>query len=566
MLATQTVNGSKTRSLRLTGPVFGPAPYISIVAVVALGFCSISSGPALAADTTPEFRTFSGEGNNRLTPQQGQAGQPFLRLLPADYEDGSSSPGGSGRPSSRLVSNVLCAEDAAVPAEIPVSDLFWQWGQFVDHDITLTPGSDPEEGFDIAVPSFDPEFDPEGTGNATIPMNRSVSTAVGGQREQVNFNSSYLDASMVYGSDSDRVDVLRAFDGRGRLATSNGRRLIRNETGLPNDPSPALTNLFLAGDVRANEQPGLLALHTLFLREHNRLASRTGLLRKTLKALGGDPESELDGELRYQLARTLVAAEVQAITYREFLPLLLGDSGLAAYTGYKVTVDASISNVFAAAAFRFGHTLLPAEIQRMRRNGEETRSGHISLRDGFFNPDLVARGGIASILRGLANHRSQELDLLIVEDVRSFLFGSPGQGGLDLAALNIQRGRDHGLPSYNGVRRGFGLVAREDFSEVSSDQSLASALEALYTDTDDIDFWVGMLAEDHLPGAMVGETLAAVLVDQFSRTRDGDRFWYEEALSGRALRFVERRTLAKILRSHTRIEDETGPDAFLIAE
>jgi peroxidase len=514
---------------------------------------------------TVEFRSFDGSGNNLSNPEQGVAGAPFLRVVDADYGDGAGTPAGADRPSARLISNVVSTERQPEEAAVPVSDLLWQWGQFIDHDMVLTPAAAPTESFDIPVPAFDGFFDPSGEGDVVLPFRRSAAAA-GPTREQVNLDSPYLDASMVYGSDDARAAALRRLDGSGRMATSGRRRLPRNTAGLANDPSPALTGFFVAGDVRANEQTGLLALHTIFVLEHNRLSRRSGLLAKTLKALGGDSSTELSGELRYQLARVLVGAEIQAITYRAFLPMLLGDDALGDYQDYRPEVDATVSNIFAAGAFRLGHTLLPQYLERRRRSGQVIRAGDLPLRDAFFDPSRLDEGGPGAILRGMANHRSQELDLQVVEDVRSFLFGAPGAGGSDLAALNIQRGRDHGLPSYNDVRRGFGLTPAADFAAVTSDTDLAGRLLGLYGDVEKVDFWVGALAEDHKPGMMVGELLAAVLGDQFSRTRDGDRFWYENILSGRALRFVKKRTLANILRAHTSIGDEIGQEAFRVDE
>jgi hypothetical protein len=121
----------------------------------------------------------------------------------------------------------------------------------------------------------------------------------------------------------------------------------------------------------------------------------------------------------------------------------------------------------------------------------------------------------------------QEVDNKIVDDVRNFLFGPPGSGGLDLASLNIQRGRDHGLPDYNSTRVMMGLTAVSSFAEISSDPAVQAALLALYGTVNDIDLWVGALAEDHLAGSSVGELIAAVLGEQFTRLRDGDRYWYE---------------------------------------
>src|SRR5690606_25022548 len=146
--------------------------------------------------------------------------------------------------------------------------------------------------------------------------------------------------------------------------------------------------------------------------------------------------------------------------------------------------------------------------------------------NAFFNPSEVEAHGIESILRGATVNLAQEIDTEVVNDVRNFLFGPPGAGGFDLASLNIQRGRDHGLADYNATRVALGLDAVESFSDITSDPDVAARLEQLYGTVDNIDLWVGGLAEDHLPGSSMGETFSFIIIDQFQRLRDGDRFWY----------------------------------------
>ena len=180
-------------------------------------------------------------------------------------------------------------------------------------------------------------------------------------------------------------------------------------------------------------------MHTLFVREHNRLVLE---LRKL----------KLPEETRYQVARAIVGAELQAITYREFLPLLLGKNTLARYRGYDPSVNAGIANIFSTGAYRFGHTMVPSQLLRLNRKGRPIKEGHLPVREAFFNPQLILDHGIEPILRGLATQRAEAVDNFIVNDLRNFLFGPPGAGGFDLSALNIQRGRDHGLPSYNDSR------------------------------------------------------------------------------------------------------------------
>ena len=407
--------------------------------------------------------------------------------------------------------------------------------------------------FDIEVPAGDRFFDPRGTGQVIISLDRSVAEQVDGVRQQINEISAYIDASNVYGSDVERADELRTLDGTGRLKTSKGELLPFNVNGFENAPSADASNFFLAGDFRANEQVGLLALHTLFVREHNYWADVVG---RTNPGLNGDQI--------YETARIIVGAEMQIITYREFLPLLLGPRALPRYEGYQEEVNAGISNVFATAGYRFGHTMLASQLLRLDRWGEEIDEGSIELSDAFFNPSaIVNEGGIDPLLRGLARQPAQEIDAKLVDDVRNFLFGPSGAGGFDLASLNIQRGRDHGLPSYNVVRTNFGLPPARSFGEITPHHRTQQELASVYETVDEVDVWVGALAEPPFGKALVGETMFVILREQFLRLRDGDRFWYQNYLDEELQGLLERQSLAQIIRRNTKIKGEISDNVFL---
>lgn len=500
-----------------------------------------------------EFRTISGYGNNEEHPEWGAAEIPFLRRTTVDYADGVDAPSGVDRPSARAVSNAVSAQEESVLNRRMASDYLWQWGQFLDHDITLTPINEFIDPFNIEVPAGDPFFDPTGTGTAEIAMDRSFSETVNGVREQVNEITAFIDASNVYGSDEERAEALRASDGTGRLKVSDGDLLPFNTDGLPNAPSADAPNFFLAGDFRANEQVALTALHTLFVREHNYWAD---VISKS--------NNDLDGDAIYEVARSIVGAEMQVITYQEFLPMLLGEDAFPRYRGYRKSANPGITNVFATASYRFGHTMLSSELLRLDRRLDEIDEGHLDLASAFFDPTrLTEGGGIEPLLRGLAKQPAQEIDTLIIDNVRNFLFGPPGAGGFDLASLNIQRGRDHGLPGLNEVRRNFGLKPLKGFRELSPDRDLQNQFESVYESVEDVDVWVGALAESPVRGAMVGPTIHAVLRDQFLRLRDGDRFWYQNHLDRELQSLVEQQTLAKIIRRNTKISKEIPENPFV---
>lgn len=506
----------------------------------------------------PRYRTIEGSHNNRSDVFMGAAEQQLLRLIEPDYEDGISGLSGQSRPSARAVSNAVSAQIGSIPNLKNASDYIWQWGQFLDHDITLSDGVDPAEPADIDVPIGDPYFDPAHTGEQTISLNRSIydiatGTSVENPRQQINEITSWIDASNVYGSDEARAHALRTNDGSGRLKVSEGNLLPFNEEGLPNAGGDS-PELFLAGDVRANEQVGLTAMHTLFVREHNWHARR---IRQANRSLSG--------EEIYQRAREIVAAEMQAITYYEYLPTLLGRNALSRYQGYNADINGTIANVFSHAIFRYGHSALSPTLKRIDQQGNTIEAGDLPLRSAFFAPHrIIQEGGIEPLLRGLASQVSQQVDNYIIDDVRNFLFGPPGAGGFDLAALNIQRGRDHGLPSYNVVREAFGLPVANNFADITSDSVKQAALASVYNSVDDIDLWIGALSEDIVEGSMVGELLSAVLIEQFEALRDGDRFWYQNHMSREQQRRIRQTRLSDIIRRNTTIGREISDNVFRV--
>lgn len=515
-----------------------------------------NDGPS--PDAALEVQSIDGSDNNLDEPAMNMAHEPLYRWLPSDYADGVSAVAGENRPGPREISNMVADQPADIPNDAGLTDFFWQWGQFLDHDIDLTDGTDPAEFADILVPAGDLWFDPDGTGEVFMPLNRSLyddesGTSTETPREQINEITGWIDASNVYGSDPERAAALRMLDGSGRLRTSNRNLLPLNDVGLPNAGGDG-EELFLAGDVRANEQVGLLAMHTLFVREHNRQAR---LLRQS--------NPQLSGNAIYEQVRARVGGLMQVITYREFVPALLGEEALAPYEGYDPDVDARIMNSFSTGAFRLGHSLLSPTLLRINADGTEHEAGHLPLRNAFFAPFEISDHGIHPVLRGLAAQVCQQLDSQIIDDVRNFLFGAPGQGGFDLAALNIQRGRDHGLPSYNEARRQAGLRPVRDFRDVSRDPEVRRRLREVYDTANDIDLWVGGLAEDHVPGAQVGPLFHRILSRQFAALRDGDRFWYENRFAPEVVADLEATRLSDIIRRNTRIGDELSDDVFRIS-
>jgi len=509
---------------------------------------------AAGTATAQSNRTFDGSNNNLVHPGWGTANSQLLRMTPAAYTDGVSSMAGASRPNPRDISNAIASQSAPLGNARRLTSMFWQWGQFIDHDLSLT--SSGAESADIPVNN---PMDPLGP---SIHFTRSnfdpaTGTGPGNPRQHMNEITHWLDGSMVYGSDSSTATALRANDGTGRMLVGAGNMLPNNSDvgiNMGNDGPFPDSSLQAAGDPRANEVAGLEAMHTVFVREHNRLADQ-------IRA--ADPG--LSGEQVYQKARKLVGAQIQKITYDEWLPAMLGDNAglrapegaaMPAYGGYDDQMQSMLATEFTTAAFRIGHTMLNSQYLRLDQNGNVTSEGNLQLAAAFFDPSVLTSDNIDDLFRGLAWQEANEIDTQVVDDVRNMLFGPPGGGfGLDLLSLNLQRGRDHGLPDYNSMRAALGMAPVSDFDEITSDAALAAELEALYGDVNDIDLWIGLMSEDKLEGSAVGESMARILVDQFVRLRDGDRYFYlnDASLSMDDLALIESTTLGDLLMRNTDI-------------
>ncbi len=526
------------------------SPFIIVALVAVIAFAGVLGFFSNASAQLAEYRSIDGTGNNIANPTWGTTNSALLRRTPAYYADGLSTPPGPF-PSPRAISDAVVYQTSLTVNTSGLSDMVWQWGQFLDHDLDRTPVQGSLEPFNVDVPMGDPFFDPASTGTQLIYLQRSKHNT-GGVRQQMNTVPSYIDASMVYGPDVARATELRTLDGTGRLKTSDGNLMPHNVNHLTNDPDKNDTTFFLAGDIRSNEVITLTAIHTLFVREHNYRADSIRAANPTFT-----------DEQIYQLARAIVGAEIQIITYKEFLPALLAPGTIAPYTGYNPNVNAGVETMFSTASFRLGHTLLSPQFLRIEANGNTIPQGNILMRNAFFTPaHLVNEGGIDPLLRGLCIQPAQEVDPYIVDDVRNFCYGPPGAGGFDLASLNIQRGRDHGLPRYNQARRDLGLAAKTSFADVSSNPVVQARLATAYASVEDIDIWLGGLCEDRLPGSVLGELITNVLKDEFERARDGDRFWYQNYLPAPLVAELEAQTLSDILRRNTGIGHEISNDAF----
>jgi peroxidase len=418
---------------------------------------------------------------------------------------------------------------------IALSGMIFAWGQFIDHDLDLQRGGTTD--ISITVPPGD-EFLPPGS---TIPVTRlAIDPATGVPGNPATAITGWLDGSQVYGSDAATAANLRTADGH--LKTSEG-------DNLPINPQ---SGRFMAGDVRAQENPDLTALQVLFVREHNYQVDQ---LQKE--------HPNWTGDQLYEMAKAITTAEMVNITYSEFLPHLLGKDAIERYHGYDAGVDAKITEEFAGAAFRFGHSTVSDEVNAMSNLGALTAK--LTLAESFaVDAASFAATGADAFLRDLAGSPANALDSHIVDGLRNFLLDGPTR--LDLAAINIQRGRDMGLGTLNETREALGLTPYTSFDQVTSDPETAAALEQVYGSVDAIDLWVGGLAEDHAEGAVMGATFGEIIGDQFTALRDGDRYYFEnQNFDRQTLKEIKGTTLSDVILRNT---DTTAmqDDAFVATQ
>src|SRR6266508_2516978 len=564
---------------------------------------------ALALDV----QSLDGSGNNAAHPTWGQLNRPYTRVAPANYADGRSRP--VTGPNARFVSNRTFNDVGQnIFSERRVTQWGWLWGQFLDHTFGLAQGG--TEPADIRFNRGDP-LETFTNDLGVIPFTRNAAapgTGVTNARQQVNTVSSYIDGFSIYGGTAQREERLRA------------------------NPNKAM----VAGDVRANENIGLTATHTLFAREHNRIVR---MLPNTLTA-----------EQKFQIARRVVIAEQQYVTYHEFLPAM--GVRLPAYTGYKSNVDATLSNEFATVGYR-AHSQIHGEIEvetdRARytsaqlaafaAQGIKVEDGEapdevvlaIPLNVAFFNPDLLKQIGEGPVLQAFGLESQYKNDAIFDNHIRSVLFQIPKPGNtgstepvhpacfngvVDLAAMDIERGRDDGMPSYNDLRRAYGLAPKASFADVVNGSEtfprdplltpgneindpnsldftalfdingksiplgseraesdavnakrrtgLAARLRAIYGNVNRLDAFVGMVGEPHVPGSEFGELQRAIWTKQFQALRDGDRYFYaNQPVLGQIrdqLGIDFRHSLADIIAANTDIPGDELSDNVFIAE
>uniref|UniRef100_A0AAQ4PB93 Dual oxidase n=1 Tax=Gasterosteus aculeatus aculeatus TaxID=481459 RepID=A0AAQ4PB93_GASAC len=499
--------------------------------------------------TSQSVPRFDGWYNSLGYPRRGAVGSRLVRLVPAHYWDGVYQPV-QEPPNPRRLSSVLAGGPSGLPSTRNQTVLSLFFGYHVSFEIlnSRSPGC-PPEFMNIPVPKGDPVFDFGATGKVLLPFQRGPWDKYSGQspsnpRTPVNQVTTWIDGSSIYGPSTSWSDYLRSFSG-GLLNSSPAGNMPNLSTGRglmwsAADPSTGQhgpDGLYELGNAWANENTFTAAEGIIWFRYHNYLASK---LQKE--------NPEWSDEKLFQSTRKTVVATFQNIALYEWLPGYLGDKKLPPYPGYQKFVDPGVSPEFQAAAIRFGITMAPPGVYMRNKtchfrklvNTDGSSSPAMRLCNSFWKRQVncdqtSALKDIDDLLMGMASQIAEREDNVVVEDLRDFMYGPMRFSRTDVVALTIQRGRDFGLRSYNEVRKALNLPPVETFEDInhklnSTNPQLLNDIAELYSrDISKLELFTGGLLES-LDGP--GPVFSAIILDQFERIRNGDRFWFENKQNG----------------------------------
>ncbi|KAL0968670.1 hypothetical protein UPYG_G00269980 [Umbra pygmaea] len=498
---------------------------------------------------TWEVPRYDGWFNNLADHDRGAVGSHLVRLFPACYADGVLQPIQEPQlPNPRMVSDVTASGPSGQPSANNQTVLSVFFGYHLLFDIldSRPPGC-PPEFMNIPIPKGDPVFDPEGTGQVVLPFQRGLwdkdsSQSPNNPRTQVNLVTAWLDGSSIYGPSSSWCDTLRKFSG-GLLASGDfwnmplrgGISSIMWSAADPSTGEQGPKGLYELGNGWGNENVFTLAEGIVWFRYHNYIA---------MQLLVKNP-SWSDEEL-FQNARKTVVATFQNIAFYEWLPGFLGINNISSYPGYQKFVDPGISPEFQIMTMAFFSTMAPPGVYMRNQtchfqdivNIDGSISPAMRMCNSFWNrknPNLMSGVDIDKLIMGMASQIAERQDNIVVEDLRDYMYGPLRFSRSDLVALMVQRGRDFGLPSYNQVRKGLGLTPVNTWAGINSqlntiNPKLIRNIAALYDgDISKLELFPGALLES-LDGP--GPVLSTIMMEQFERIRNGDRFWFENTQNG----------------------------------
>lgn len=505
-----------------------------------------------------------------------------MRLLPANYADGVGEPWLEPElPNPRSISNVAMKGNSGLPSTENRTVLFVIFGYHVVADVvdTTKPGC-PIDFLNIRIPKDDSHFNAGKSKKEYIDYERSqwhtkTGWSPNNPREQVNQETSWLDGSSIYGSSHSRCDALRSF-AHGQFASrakgSNPAQSLPAESNVGNlmwsapDPSTgdhSINGLCVLGNDRGNENLFIMAEGVIWFRYHNYLASQF-----ENESLG------LTDEELFQKARKWVIATFQKIAFYDWLPAFLGHD-VPPYDRYQSFVDSGVSHEFQVAAMSSLATMFPPGVYMRNRtcnfrdivNKDGTNTSKaLRVCNSYWNrqnQNVEKPEDIDDLIFGMASQIAEKEDNIVVEDLRDYMYGTLRISRSDFIATSIQQSRDHGLATYNTAREAFRLAPTKNWTDINPELSinnmeLFQQLAQLYkNDTSKLELLPGGMLENN---GTFGKLFTTIILEQFERLRNGDRFWFENTQNGlfteEEINIIRNRTFHDVIVAVTDAEEE----------
>ncbi|CAG8491021.1 13221_t:CDS:10, partial [Gigaspora margarita] len=486
----------------------------------------------------------NGSDNNAINPIAGTPGQPFLRAIsslnfnqnfspvksPTDFLGLNPSgpttikctdnvPAGL-YPMPRCISNVICKYNtssynvnvlSSYRSFRRTSHFATFFGQYISFDITSSRNTNPTNP--MFLPADDPFYNPNPNSTTSpyqlsvpfLPANRSEGNNVTNPATRnpllsgINHVTPFLDFNTIYGiSDQDAINRLRdTSTNKGKLKT-----YIINGQEFP--PKNSSDDSYIWGTIEHTFSIFTLAIHTIWIREHNRLCDE--LYQKH--------GSSWTDEQYFQEAVTVA---------EEYFGAVLGRP-LPAYRKYDPTLKPGVDTFFSTVTFRYGHSEL-SDFYRIQDEYGDTLYD-LALND-IKNLTLLGTLGLEMVLWSMILQRQEEVDVFLADATKNFIHNN--NNTYDVAAFDIISSRDRGIPLYNVVRQFFGFPKAQSFADISNQSIIQENLAKIYPNgIETVEAWVGVMSEDHLDGSNFGMVINASMVTQYTYLRDSDKFWFEK--------------------------------------
>uniref|UniRef100_A0A3Q2P8V0 NAD(P)H oxidase (H2O2-forming) n=1 Tax=Fundulus heteroclitus TaxID=8078 RepID=A0A3Q2P8V0_FUNHE len=464
---------------------------------------------ALAADCRGEVSwevpRFDGWYNSLAHPERGAVGSHLVRLVPARYWDGVYQPVHEPvQPNARGLSRLLSRGPSGLPSARNRTVLSLFFGKYEGIHQSVSEEDATNKSVDREWALDQGRFWVLETLEALAPRDKWTRFWI--------LETFVLLISCIHACCA--VDLMR----------------LSQLTKQQNFLFFAILHVLELGNAWANENVFTAAEGIIWFRYHNYVATK---LHKE--------HPEWSDERLFQNARKIVVATFQNIALYEWLPGFLGDKKLPPYPGYQKFVDPGISPEFQAAAIRFGITMAPPGVYMRNRtchfrriiNIDGSSSPATRLCNSFWkrqSPNMKTSEDVDELLMGMASQIAEREDNTVVEDLRDYMYGPLRFSRTDLVALTIQRGRDFGLQSYTETRRALDLPPVKTFEEINPELHNPQVTAPLYGgDVSKLELFPGGLLESN-DGP--GPVFSAIILDQFERIRNGDRFWFENKHNG----------------------------------